>query len=78
VDRIQCRLDAGLWLVSSLTHVTDETLLKLYENVRSQVSADIRLGDRYRLLGDTARKYADNLFEEIQRRGLQVSPIYWP
>ena len=58
--------------------VTDETLLKLYENVRSQLFADIRLGGRHRLLGDTAKKYADNLFEEIQRRGLQVAPIRWP
>jgi hypothetical protein len=64
--------------MSTLAHVTDETLLKLFENVRSQVSSDNRLGDKHRLLGDTAKKYADDLFEEIQRRSLQVAPIRWP
>jgi hypothetical protein len=64
--------------VSSLQHVTDETLLKLYENVRFQVSADITLNGRHRLLGDNAKSYADSLLEEIKRRGLTVTPIQWP
>ena len=36
--------------------LTDESVLTLYENIRQQVSADIRLGDRYRLLGETAKQ----------------------
>jgi hypothetical protein len=57
--------------------LTDESVLVLYENIRQQLSADLRLGDRYRLLGETARQEEVRLRREIDRRGLRVAAIYW-
>jgi hypothetical protein len=57
--------------------LTDESVLTLYENIRQQVSADIRLGDRYRLLGETAKQQERRLRQEIDRRGLRVAAIHW-
>lgn len=56
----------------------DRTLLQYYESVRRQAEADKWLGGRYRLLGDTAKQYAERLREELERRRLQVTPIDWP
>jgi hypothetical protein len=57
--------------------LTDESVLTLYENIRQQVSADIRLADRYRLLGETAKQQETRLRREIDRRGLRVTAIHW-
>jgi len=57
--------------------LTDESVLTLYENIRRQVSADIRLGDRYRLLGETAKQQELRLRQEMDRRGLRVTAIHW-
>ena len=57
--------------------LSDESLLTLYENIRQQVSADIRLGGRHWLVGEPARRRAERLREEIDRRGLQIDPIIW-
>jgi hypothetical protein len=57
--------------------LTDESVLTLYENIRQQVSADIRLGDCYRLLGETAKQQERRLRREIDRRGLRVTAIHW-
>ena len=57
--------------------LTDESVLTLYENIRQQVAADIRLGDRYRLLGETAKQQEIRLRREIDRRGLRVTAIHW-
>jgi hypothetical protein len=57
--------------------LTDDSVLTLYENIRQQVSADIRLGDRYRLLGETAKQQEIRLRREIDRRGLRVTAIHW-
>ena len=57
--------------------LTDKSVLTLYENIRQQVSADIRLGDRYRLLGETAKQQERRLRREIDRRGLRVTAIHW-
>lgn len=59
-----------------LSRVSDESLLRYYEAIRVQVSADIRSG--YRFLGEAARDHANVLLTEIHRRGLSVTPIYWP
>jgi hypothetical protein len=61
----------------AIENLTDQSLLTLYENIRQQLCADIRLGNRYRLVGETARQQAERLFKEIERRGLQVNPIVW-
>jgi len=52
-------------------------LVRLYESIREQVSADIQLGSRHRLLGETARQRADRLREEPDRRRLRFVPIDW-
>jgi hypothetical protein len=57
--------------------LTDKSVLTLYENIRQQVSADIRLGDRYRLLGEAAKQQERRLRQEIDRRGLHVTAIHW-
>jgi len=59
-----------------LTSLTDESLLRYYEGIRVQVSADIRSG--YRFAGQAAKERADVLLSEIQRRGVSVTPIFWP
>jgi hypothetical protein len=60
-----------------LTVLTDETLLRYYENIRAHVSADIRSGGHH-FLGRPARERANLLLVEIQRRKLSITPIYWP
>ena len=57
--------------------LTDETILKLYDNIREQASADLRLGGRHRLLGEAARQHAERLREELDRRHVQYSAIVW-
>ncbi len=60
------------------THaLSDESILKLFENIRQQVAADRRLGSKHRLLGETAKREALRLEEELRRRGLPVTPIDW-
>jgi hypothetical protein len=59
-----------------LTSLTDESLLRYYEGIRLQVSADLRSG--FRLMGQAARERANVLLNEIQRRQLSVTPISWP
>jgi hypothetical protein len=55
----------------------DENLVVFYENIRQQVVADVRVGERYRLIGDSVKQYADRLREEMDRRGLRFTPIDW-
>jgi hypothetical protein len=57
--------------------LTDETLLRYYEDIREHVSADIRSGGHH-FLGQAAKERADILLTEIRRRGLSITPIYWP
>ena len=63
--------------MSSIYSLADENVLKLYESIREQVSADIRLGGRHRLMGETARLHAARLREELDRRRLRFTPIDW-
>lgn len=62
----------------ALQDLTDESVLKLYESIRQQVAADIQLGSRYRLLGDTAKQQAQRLRDELDRRKVRFTPIDWP
>ena len=55
----------------------DERLLAFYENVRRQVSMDMRAGGRYRFAGEGVKQYAEQLREEMERRRLQFTPIDW-
>lgn len=60
--------------MNSIHNLADENVLKLYENIREQVSADVRLGNRHRLLGETARQQAARLRDELD---LRFTPIDW-
>jgi hypothetical protein len=62
----------------NFTHMNSERLLAFYENVRQQVSIDLRAGGKYRFAGDGVKAYADKLREEIDRRRLNVARIEWP
>ena len=57
---------------------TDESLMAYYESVRKQVAADSRIGGPYRLIGDRAKEYAQELQAEMRRRQLRFTPIDWP
>ena len=59
-----------------LSALTDESLLRYYEHIRAQVSADIRSG--FRLMGQAAKERANVLLTEINRRQLDATPIFWP
>ena len=58
-------------------HLTDQSVLRLYDAIRHQVDADKALGNRYRLIGQAAKDRAERLKDEIVSRGLKVSPIVW-
>jgi hypothetical protein len=62
----------------ALQDLTDESILKLYESIRQQVAADVQLGSKHRLLGETAKQQAERLREELERRRLSFTPIDWP
>jgi hypothetical protein len=55
----------------------DLSLLTFYESIRRQVDADRRLGGRHRFVGPHAKKYAERLREEMDRRKLRFVPIDW-
>jgi hypothetical protein len=60
-----------------LAVLSDETLLRYYEDIRVHLSIDIRSGG-HRFLGQAAKERANLLLMEIHRRQLSVTPIYWP
>jgi hypothetical protein len=63
--------------MTGLTALSDESLLRAYEDIRVHVSADSRSGGLYRFMGHAAKDRANLLLIEIHRRGLNVAPIYW-
>jgi hypothetical protein len=55
----------------------DESILRLYDNIRFQVEAESGL--RYKFMSsETVKQRASALHEEITRRRLQHTPIEWP
>jgi len=62
---------------TDISVLTDETLLRYYEDIRAHMSADIRSGGRS-FLGQAAKERADILLTELRRRSLSVTQIYWP
>jgi hypothetical protein len=64
--------------MSSIQNLADDNILKLYESIRQQVSADLRSGSRHCFMGDLARRHEAQLREEIDRRRLRCTPIEWP
>ena len=63
--------------MADLTTLSDESLFRAYEDIRRHVIADANAGATYRFMGQAARDRANLLLAEIQRRGLNVTPIYW-
>jgi len=61
----------------AIQDLSDESVLRLYENIRQQVSADTHAGSKYRLLGEPAKQQAQRLRDELDRRRLKFTPIDW-
>ena len=61
-----------------MRYLTDGNVLRSYEFIRDQVSADAKIDKRYRLMGVKAKERANALLDELRRRKLAVSPIEWP
>jgi hypothetical protein len=55
----------------------DESILRLYDNIRIQVEAERGLQYKF-MSSETVRQRATSLREEITRRRLQYTPIEWP
>jgi hypothetical protein len=58
-------------------HLTDQSVLRLYDAIRHQVDAGKALGNRYRLVGQATKDRAERLKGELVNRGLKFSPIVW-
>jgi hypothetical protein len=57
--------------------LNDESILRLYDNIRSQVDAD--RGSKHKFTtGDSVKQHATALREEMIDRRLQHEPIEWP
>ena len=65
----------------NLGNRADESLLHYYESIRREVEADRKaasLGSRHFVAaGDSVKKYATELRDEMSRRRLQFTPIEW-
>jgi hypothetical protein len=60
-----------------LTNLNDESILRLYDGIRSEVELDREY--RHKLVsGQSVKQYASALREEITKRRLQHYPIEWP
>jgi hypothetical protein len=62
----------------NFTSSSNESLLALWESVRRQVIADKAASGRCRLVGEKIRVHAQNLRNEMDRRGMRYTPIEWP
>ena len=61
----------------SLEKISDESVVRYYENIRQQADAD-RAHRRHFTASPTVRERAEQLREEMIKRRLQHSPINWP
>ena len=61
----------------SLSRLSDENLLMLYESIRQQVAADLRSGSPHRFLGKAAQERSEAIEAELLRRGVQFLKIQW-
>jgi hypothetical protein len=58
--------------------LSDESILRCYEQIRQQVAADLTTENRFRLVGGEAVKQrTERLRMEIDRRRLRCDPIEW-
>ena len=63
--------------VMGIESLSDECVLRFYEDIRQQVAADLCAGNRYRFMGEAAKQQAERLRIEIARRRLRCNPIEW-
>lgn len=56
--------------------LSDHHIIRMYEAIADEARADARSG--IRLLGRPVRERAEQLRQEIERRGLFYTPIDWP
>jgi hypothetical protein len=65
----------------SLSALSDESLVRFYESIRTEVEADresMRRGERYFFANSgPIKEYAASLREEMDRRELSYVPIVW-
>jgi hypothetical protein len=61
----------------SLERLSDEWVTRMYEGIRKEVAADISRGDRPPLMGEATKQRAEQLADELTRRGVQFVPIEW-
>jgi hypothetical protein len=61
----------------SFEHLSDQSLLQLYDSIGRQVEADKAMGNTYRLVGDAAKERAGRLRAELLQRDLKFMPIVW-
>jgi hypothetical protein len=65
----------------SVSPLSDESLLRFYDSVRTEVEADRDSKRRgcahFFANGDGVKKYAAGLRAEMERRRLSFSPIMW-
>jgi hypothetical protein len=54
-----------------------ESLLAFYEGIRRQVELDRKTRGEFRFAGESAKQYAEQLRDEMERRGLQYIAIDW-
>jgi hypothetical protein len=66
-------LATGAWM--PFENLSDHFIIHMYESIRDQVLADTTSG--VRLAGTPARVRAEELRQEIERRGLFCRPIEW-
>lgn len=57
-------------------NLSDHFIIHMYESIRDEVLADAASG--ISLLGEPARDRAEEVRQEIDRRGLFCTPIEWP
>jgi len=60
----------------AFVHLKDDSILLLYDNIRSQVDAERGLTHKF-MTGKSVKQHASDLREELIRRRLQHTPIEW-
>jgi hypothetical protein len=63
--------------VMGIESLSDESVLRFYEDIRQQVAADLSAGNRHSFMDEVAKQRAERLRIEIARRRLKCNPIEW-
>ena len=60
----------------SLERLSDESVKRMYESIRSELAADTRVPQP--LMGETAKRRAEELEAKMKRRRMNFALIDWP